>query len=128
MVPWCNQAAALSSAAVGGFLSHCGWNSVLEGVWCGVPLLCFPLLTDQFTNRKLVVDEWRIGLDVGGRGSETRREEVARKIGLLMGGGAARDGLEAAMKEVRGALALAAAAGGSSRRNLDQFILHLRAR
>ncbi|CAA6673375.1 unnamed protein product [Spirodela intermedia] len=107
--------AAVLSDAVGGFLSHCGWNSVLESIWCGVPLLCFPLLTDQFTNRKLVVDEWRIGLE----------EEVARKIGLLMGGGAARDSLDAAMKEARGALA---GAGGSSRRNLDQFILDLKAR
>ena len=66
VVTWCCQIEVLAHKSVGGFLTHCGWNSTLESVWSEVPLLCFPLLTDQFTNRKLVVRDWRVGIDLGG--------------------------------------------------------------
>lgn len=69
VVPWCCQVEVLSHAAVGGFLTHCGWNSILESVWAGVPMLCFPLLTDQITNRRLVAREWRAGVSIGDRKS-----------------------------------------------------------
>ncbi|EYU45043.1 hypothetical protein MIMGU_mgv1a020141mg [Erythranthe guttata] len=67
------------------FLTHCGWNSILESVWCNVPMSCYPLFTDQITNRKLVVDDWRVGLNLCD-GDSITKEEVAEKIGILMSG------------------------------------------
>ncbi|KAF5471859.1 hypothetical protein F2P56_008625 [Juglans regia] len=123
IVTWCCQIDVISHPTVGGFLTHCGWNSILESIWCGVPLLCFPLLTDQFTNRKLVVDDWRIGLNLCDKKLITR-EEVAAKINRVMGGKSG-DELRMNTKELRKILdnALNSTHGhGSSEKNLNQFI------
>uniref|UniRef100_A0A5B7ATH2 Glycosyltransferase n=1 Tax=Davidia involucrata TaxID=16924 RepID=A0A5B7ATH2_DAVIN len=120
IVPWCCQITVISHQAIGGFLTHCGWNSILESIWCNLPLICFPLLTDQFTNRKLVVDDWRIGLNLCDKKSVTR-EEVGEKINRLMGGKTS-DELRNEVKKVRKTLENAWAADGSSERNFNQFI------
>ncbi|KAG6430497.1 hypothetical protein SASPL_108567 [Salvia splendens] len=54
--------AMLSNPAVGGFLTHCGWNSILEAIWCGVPMICYPFFADQPSNGELVVDVWKVGI------------------------------------------------------------------
>ncbi|CAL9045429.1 unnamed protein product [Musa banksii] len=105
VVPWCCQVELLKHRSIGGFLTHCGWNSILESIWCGVPLLCFPLLTDQFTNRKLVVNDWRIGLDLG-RTNKVNREEVSKRIEILMEGEAGNEARKNT-REVRRALEIA---------------------
>ncbi|GLT80717.1 hypothetical protein SLA2020_521420 [Shorea laevis] len=61
VVPWCDQLRVLSHSSIGGFLSHCGWNSVQEGIFSGVPFLTFPIAADQNLNSKLIVDDWKIG-------------------------------------------------------------------
>ncbi|XP_059430670.1 UDP-glycosyltransferase 87A1-like [Corylus avellana] len=61
VVPWCDQLRVLSHSSIGGFLTHCGWNSIQEGVFCGVPFLTFPIVADQIQNSKLIVEDWRIG-------------------------------------------------------------------
>ncbi|KAL2533636.1 UDP-glycosyltransferase 86A1 [Abeliophyllum distichum] len=124
IVPWCKQNLVLSNPAIGGFLTHCGWNSILESIWCGVPMICYPLFTDQITNRKLVVDDWKIGINLCG-GISVSREEVAEKIKILMGGGKS-DGLKEEMKSVRNMMQNAL--DGSSERNFDQFLKDLKAK
>lgn len=119
IIPWCCQIAVLAHPAVGGFLSHCGWNSILESIWCEVPLLCFPLLTDQFTNRKLVVDDWKVGINVGD-GESIQREELSQKIDLLMRG-KSRDAIQQRMDAVKRTLENASKPGGSSENNLNRF-------
>nr|BCO07622.1 UDP-glucose:anthocyanin 5-O-glucosyltransferase [Cyclamen purpurascens] len=64
IVEWCSQMEVLSHPSIGCFVSHCGWNSSLESLVCGVPLVCFPIWTDQSTNAKLIEDIWRVGLRV----------------------------------------------------------------
>ncbi|KAH6759716.1 hypothetical protein C2S51_016665 [Perilla frutescens var. frutescens] len=61
VVEWCDQMRVLAHSSVGGFLSHCGWNSTKETVLASVPVLAFPIIVDQLPNTKVIVDDWRVG-------------------------------------------------------------------
>lgn len=61
VIPWCDQLRVLSHSSIGGFWSHCGWNSILETLFVGVPILTFPLFLDQVPNSSQIVDEWKNG-------------------------------------------------------------------
>ncbi|KAI6670918.1 hypothetical protein NL676_005803 [Syzygium grande] len=65
VVPWCDQLRALTHPSVGGFWTHCGWNSIQEGVYAGLPFLAYPIGMDQGYNSKIVVDNWKVGWMVG---------------------------------------------------------------
>ncbi|CAN8247202.1 unnamed protein product [Cochlearia groenlandica] len=122
VIPWCCQMTVLSHKSIGGFLTHCGWNSILESIWCQVPLLCFPLLTDQVTNRKLVVDDWEIGMNLCEDRSFVGREEVKMNIDRLMCGGESRKKVKDAIGRVKMSLEGALSNTGSSKMNLGLFI------
>ncbi|KAL0358478.1 UNVERIFIED_CONTAM: UDP-glycosyltransferase 75C1 [Sesamum angustifolium] len=64
IVPWCSQLEVLTHPSLGCFVTHCGWNSTLESISCGVPVVAFPHWTDQGTNAKLIEDAWRTGVRV----------------------------------------------------------------
>uniref|UniRef100_A0A803LGY3 Glycosyltransferase n=1 Tax=Chenopodium quinoa TaxID=63459 RepID=A0A803LGY3_CHEQI len=64
---WAPQKMILNHSSVGGFVTHCGWNSILEGVITGVPMVTWPLHAEQFYNEKLVTDVLRIGSQVGSK-------------------------------------------------------------
>ncbi|KAI6670919.1 hypothetical protein NL676_005804 [Syzygium grande] len=61
VVTWCDQLRALTHPSIGGLWTHCGWNSILEGVYAGLPFLAYPIAMDQGANCKLVVDDWKVG-------------------------------------------------------------------
>ncbi|XVF45100.1 hypothetical protein PTKIN_Ptkin02bG0178800 [Pterospermum kingtungense] len=62
---WAPQMLILDHEAVGGFVTHCGWNSILEGITAGVPMVTWPLSAEQFLNEKLVTNVLKIGIVVG---------------------------------------------------------------
>ncbi|KAL2239216.1 UNVERIFIED_CONTAM: UDP-glycosyltransferase 87A2 [Sesamum indicum] len=61
VVEWCDQLSVLCHPSVGGFWTHCGWNSMKEAVLVGMPLLTFPIVMDQAPNAKVIVEDWRVG-------------------------------------------------------------------
>ncbi|XP_049406360.1 UDP-glycosyltransferase 73C1-like [Solanum stenotomum] len=62
---WAPQVLILTHPSIGGFLTHCGWNSTLEGISCGVPMITFPMFAEQFYNEKFIVNILKIGVRVG---------------------------------------------------------------
>ena len=82
---WAPQVPILSHRAVGGFLSHCGWNSVMEAVVCGAMILGWPMEADQYVNATHLVDHLGAAVRVC-EGSETVPDsaELGRKIAEAM--------------------------------------------
>lgn len=77
----------LCHSSVGGFWTHCGWNSTLEAVFAGVPMLTFPLFLDQLPNSRQIVEEWRIGGRVKTEVQDEKlmtREEIAELVKRFM--------------------------------------------
>ncbi|KAK7381292.1 hypothetical protein VNO78_33866 [Psophocarpus tetragonolobus] len=62
VVTWCSQLRVLAHKAIGCFVTHCGWNSTLETLCLGVPIIAIPWWSDQSTNAKLMTDVWKIGI------------------------------------------------------------------
>ncbi|KAA8516602.1 hypothetical protein F0562_016892 [Nyssa sinensis] len=79
---WAPQVLILSHSAIGGFLTHCGWNSTLEGVCVGVPMITWPLFAEQFCNEKLVLHILKIGVGIGVEVPVRWGEE--EKVGVLV--------------------------------------------
>jgi len=105
---WAPQLLILSHPSTGGFLSHCGWNSVLESLSQGVPIIGWPMAADQFANSKILEEEVGVCIEMWrGKEGELKRETVERSVRMLMkeekGNRArerAREIREAAMKAV----------------------------
>ncbi|KAK1383541.1 UDP-glycosyltransferase 83A1 [Heracleum sosnowskyi] len=62
MVGWAPQEKVLRHPSVACFLTHCGWNSTIEGVSNGMPFLCWPYFADQFLNKSYICDVWKVGM------------------------------------------------------------------
>ena len=97
---WAPQVMILSHPSVGGFLTHCGWNSTLEGVAAGVPMIAWPMFAEQFYNEKMVVDVLGIGVRIGvesfaDKQGLVRRERVRSAVVELMGDRGMRERAEA---------------------------------
>ncbi|KAK2990065.1 hypothetical protein RJ640_025428 [Escallonia rubra] len=126
IVPWCDQLRVLSHSSVGGFLTHCGWNSVMESGYCGVPMITFPIFMDQTPNSKLIVNDWKTGWRVK-EATETeklvKREEIAHFVGRFMDlEGTERKETTRRAKELQEICRQAITSGGSSNKSLGAFI------
>lgn len=116
---WAPQLVILSHRAVGAFVSHCGWNSVVEGLVSGVAMLTWPMGADQYTNAKLLVDE----LGVAVRAAEGEKvipeaSELGKRIEEALG--RTKERVKAEM--LRDDALLAIGNGGSSQRELDALV------
>ncbi|KAL8129871.1 hypothetical protein V2J09_019026 [Rumex salicifolius] len=124
LVRWCDQLRVLRHPAVGGFWSHCGWNSTSEAMFAGVPVLTFPLYWDQLLIGKMMVDDWRIGKRVRRRSKEegmVTREEIGKVVRDFMAGEGRRE--VAARAESVGEICRGAVGrGGSATCHLDAFV------
>ncbi|CAN1825259.1 UDP-glycosyltransferase 90A1 [Linum perenne] len=129
---WVDQRQILEHRSVGGFLSHCGWNSVLESISAGVPILAWPMIAEQGLNAKLIAEGLGAGLrmekddvsDAAG-GVVFKRETICEGVKELMGGENGRRSRERAQALGRVAQR-AVQRGGSSDESLSRLISQLR--
>ncbi|GKB30005.1 UDP-glycosyltransferase 76H1-like protein [Tanacetum coccineum] len=70
IVKWATQKEVLAHNVVGGFWSHCGWNSTLESISEGVPMLCQPFDVDQKLNVRYLSHVWKIGVEIAVKSAE----------------------------------------------------------
>ncbi|XP_059652913.1 abscisate beta-glucosyltransferase-like [Cornus florida] len=133
---WAPQLLILEHEAVGGFMTHCGWNSTLECVCAGVPMVTWPLSADQFYNEKLVTEVLRIGVRVGSlewaswnmeRKEVVGREKVEAAVRRLMGGGETPE-MRRRAKELAEKARRAVEEGGSSYNDAVALIEELKTR
>ncbi|KAL9224265.1 hypothetical protein vseg_000321 [Gypsophila vaccaria] len=66
IVPWAPQIKLLSHPSIGVFVTHCGWNSIMESISTGVPLICRPMLGDQKLNQRIIECELKYGVGIEG--------------------------------------------------------------
>ncbi|KAK4260951.1 hypothetical protein QN277_004009 [Acacia crassicarpa] len=120
MRSWVPQVTILNHRAVGGFLSHCGWNSVLEGIVAGVMILGWPMEADQFVNAKLLVDDKGVAVRVcEGADSVPDPEELGRIISKSMG---ADNGEKGRAKALRDEAFRSVSQEGKSWTELGEFV------
>ncbi|CAL4936055.1 unnamed protein product [Urochloa decumbens] len=119
IVSWCSQQQVLAHRAVACFVSHCGWNSTMEGVRNGVPFLCWPYFCDQFLDQAYITNVWRTGMAVSPNADGiVTKEELRSKVEQVLGDGEIKDRarifMDASCRCIRGS--------GSSCKNFDKFV------
>ncbi|PWZ21247.1 Anthocyanidin 3-O-glucosyltransferase 4 [Zea mays] len=135
---WAPQKAILSHPATGAFVTHCGWNSVLECVAAGLPMVSCPHFAEQFMNEKLVVDVLRVGVPVGVKGAAqwgveaegvlATRQDVEGAVAAVMDCGEEGSARRARAAELGRKAREAVVHGGSSFRNVALLIQHVQQR
>jgi UDP:flavonoid glycosyltransferase YjiC (YdhE family) len=115
---WCLQEEVLNHPSIGGFLTHCGWNSTIESICAGVPMLCWPFFADQPTNCRYICNEWEIGMEID---TNVKRDEVEKLINELMVGDKGKKMRQKAM-ELKKKAEKNTSPGGCSYNNLDKVI------
>ncbi|KAK9692027.1 hypothetical protein RND81_09G236200 [Saponaria officinalis] len=117
IVGWVPQEEVLAHTAIGGFLTHSGWNSTLESITAGVPMLCWPYFGDQQVNSRCASEVWRVGVDMK---DTCDRNVVARKVADLMD--SRKLELQETAARLSGVVKKSVVEGGSSHCHLDSLI------
>uniref|UniRef100_J3LSZ4 Glycosyltransferase n=1 Tax=Oryza brachyantha TaxID=4533 RepID=J3LSZ4_ORYBR len=123
IVGWAPQQRVLSHPSVACFVSHCGWNSTMEGLRHGVPFLCWPYFADQFCNQSYICNVWGTGMKLlaDERGVVTK-EEIKNKVEQLLDD----KEIKVRVAKWKDAACTSIAEGGSSHENLLKFVNLLR--
>ncbi|XP_071711703.1 UDP-glycosyltransferase 83A1-like [Rutidosis leptorrhynchoides] len=119
VVPWAPQQEVLKHPSVACFMSHCGWNSTMEGVSNGVQFLCWPYFADQFLNATYICDMWKTGLglkkdDIG----RVTRGEIESTVEELLGNNIVKENALNWKQKVFDSVQK----GNTSHKNLNNFI------
>nr|DAD21414.1 TPA_asm: hypothetical protein HUJ06_022877 [Nelumbo nucifera] len=128
VVEWCPQEQVLAHPSVACFVTHCGWNSSMECLTSGVPVVAFPQWGDQVTNAKFLVDKYGVGSLMGRSDRDSQlisRETVERCILEVARGPKTEEAKKNALKWKKAA-EKAVANGGSSHRNIQAFVDEVR--
>ncbi|TKY59062.1 Abscisate beta-glucosyltransferase [Spatholobus suberectus] len=134
---WAPQLLILEHVAIKGFMTHCGWNSTLEGVSAGVPMITWPLSAEQFSNEKLITEVLKIGVQVGSRewvswNAEWKalvgRQRVASAVRKLMEESEEAEEMRRRVKGIAGKARRAVEEGGTSYADAEALIRELNAR
>ncbi|KAJ0241833.1 UDP-glycosyltransferase 73B5 [Hirschfeldia incana] len=123
---WAPQVLILDHKAVGGFVTHCGWNSAMEGIDAGLPMVTWPMGAEQFYNEKLLSKVLKTGVNVGAtelvkKGKLISREEVEKAVREVIVGEEAEERRKRAKKLSKMAKQ-AVEEGGSSYNDLNKFM------
>ncbi|PON76614.1 UDP-glucuronosyl/UDP-glucosyltransferase [Parasponia andersonii] len=122
---WCPQLEVLAHRSTGCFVTHCGWNSTLEAVSLGVPMVVMPQWTDQTTNAKFVSDVWNVGLRVEvNQNGIVPKEEIELCIREVMQGERGK-GIKRNSVKWRELAKEAVDEGGTSDKNIEEFVAQL---
>ncbi|KAE9619979.1 putative hexosyltransferase [Lupinus albus] len=119
MVGWTPQQKILSHFSIACFISHCGWNSTMESVSNGIPILCWPYFADQFLNKSYICDVWKIGvgLEHDGNGIITQGE-IRSKVEQLLNDKNWKANAASLKEKIQNSIG----EGGLSNKNVDNFI------
>ncbi|CAK7349213.1 unnamed protein product, partial [Dovyalis caffra] len=125
VVRWCSQLEVLAHEAVGCFVTHCGWNSSLEALSLGVPMVAMPNRTDQSTNAKYITDVWKMGIKapVDEKGI-ARREIIESCLTEILEGEKGKE-IKSNACRWKELAKEAVNQGGSSDTNIDEFVATL---
>ncbi|KAB2628938.1 7-deoxyloganetin glucosyltransferase-like [Pyrus ussuriensis x Pyrus communis] len=115
---WCLQQEVLSHPAIGGFLTHSGWNSTLESVCGGVPMVCWPVFADQQMNCRFSCKEWGIGMEIEG---DVKRDYIEGLVRKLMEGEEGKEMRKKALEWKRLATEATTSPNGTSFVDLDRM-------
>ncbi|KAJ4707331.1 UDP-glycosyltransferase [Melia azedarach] len=117
-VSWAPQQKVLSHPSIACFLSHCGWNSTVEGVSNGIPFLCWPYFFDQFLNESYICDIWKVGLKFNRNESGIiTREEIKKKIDQVL----SDENFKARALQLKEKALSSVREGGSSNKTFQNF-------
>ncbi|XP_071701716.1 7-deoxyloganetin glucosyltransferase-like [Rutidosis leptorrhynchoides] len=119
LVGWCPQEEVLNHPSIGGFLTHCGWNSTLESISSGVPMICWPFFADQQTNCWWSCNKWGVGMEIN---ADVKSDEVAKMVIELMNGEKGNEMRKNAIELKNKAKEACAHPLGSSMINLERLI------
>ncbi|XP_060204900.1 UDP-glycosyltransferase 89B2 [Lycium barbarum] len=123
---WAPQVLILNHRAVGAFLTHCGWNSTLESLVAGVPMLTWPMGADQFANANILVDEHKVATRAC-EGAKTipNSDKLAKLLVEAVQGNNVEE-RRARASELRKVALDGIKEGGNSFKDLVTFVNHLR--
>lgn len=122
ILEWAPQEKVLGHSSIGGFLTHCGWNSMLESICEGVPMVCWPFFAEQQTNCFYACSKWGVGIEIE---SDVSREQVEGLVKELMGGVKGKEMKKRGVDWKHKAKA-ATTIGGSSYDNYNSLVLQLK--